>query len=122
MTPSAETEILRTVADQWKAAVDAHDPKLVASYFTADAIFQGLHPHSVGPEGVAEYYAAQPLGLTAKYEVLESKRLADDLILGYLTVDFGFVDRPTLTVYLSLVIRQTPEGWLITHYQVSRLA
>ena len=115
------TEILTTVADQWRAAVNAHDPKLVASYFTTDAIFQGLHPYSVGPEGVAEYYAAQPLGMTADYTVLETRQLADDLILGYLTVDFTFTDRPTKTVNLSLLLRKTPEAWLITHYQVSLL-
>jgi uncharacterized protein (TIGR02246 family) len=118
----SDTEILRTVADRWKAAVDAHDPKLVASNFTADALFQGLHPYSIGPEGVATYYDAQPRGMTAQYEILETKRLADDLILGYLTVDFSFVDKPTLTVNLSLIVRRTPEAWLITHYQVSRLS
>jgi hypothetical protein len=118
---STETEILRTVVDQWKSAVDAHDPKLVASYFTDDAIFQGLHPYSIGPEGVAAYYDVQPIGMTAHYDIRESKRLAVDLILGYLTVDFRFLDRPTVSVYLSLIIRSTPEGWLITHYQVSRL-
>jgi len=44
----AETDILTTVLDAWKSAVDAHDPKRVATYFTDDAIFQGLHPYSVG--------------------------------------------------------------------------
>lgn len=115
------TEILTAVADQWRDAVNAHDPKLVASYFTHDAIFQGLHPYSVGPEGVAEYYAAQPLGMTADYTILETRQLADDLILGYLTVDFAFTDRPTRTLNLSLLLHKSPEAWLITHYQVSQL-
>jgi uncharacterized protein (TIGR02246 family) len=119
---STETEILRTVADQWKSAVDAHDPKLVASYFTHDAIFQGLHPYSVGPDGVAEYYDAQPLGMAAHYAIRESRRLADNLVLGYLAVEFTFTDKPPLPVHLSLILRNTPTGWLITHYQVSRLS
>ena len=38
-----------------KAAVDAHRQEQVAALFTADAIFQGLHPYTVGPAGVAEY-------------------------------------------------------------------
>lgn len=116
-----ELDILRSVLDQWKSGVDAHDPKRVASNFTGDAIFQGLHPYSVGPDGVAEYYDAQPLGMTATYQILESRRLADDLVLGYLTVDFAFADRPTLTVNLSVIVRHTNEASLITHYQVSRL-
>ena len=41
--------------------------------------------------------------------------------VGYLSVDFGFTDRPTLTVYLSVIARRTGESWLINHYQVSRL-
>ena len=118
---STEIDILRSVIDQWKSAVDAHDPHRVASYFTEDAIFQGLHPYSVGPKSVAEYYASQPIGMTAAYTIQETRRLADDLVLGYLSVDFAFTDRPVLTVCLSVIVRRTGEGWLISHYQVSLL-
>ncbi|MGC4750097.1 SgcJ/EcaC family oxidoreductase [Micromonospora sp. DT201] len=118
---SAEVQILRTVLDRWRSAVDAHEPDRVASYFTDDAIFQGLHPYTVGRDGVAAYYAAQPVGLTATYDIRETRRLADDLVLGYLEVDFGFVDRPTLTVHLSVIVRQVDDIWSISHYQVSSL-
>jgi uncharacterized protein (TIGR02246 family) len=118
---STETDILTTVLDQWKSAVDAHDPKRVATYFTDDAIFQGLHPYGVGPDNVAAYYDSQPIGMTAEYAVLQTRRLADDLVLGYLSVDFAFTDRPTLTVYLGVILRRTGETWFINHYQVSRL-
>ena len=119
---STETDIITTVLDQWKSAVDAHDPKRVATYFTDDAIFQGLHPYSVGPDSVSAYYDSQPIGMTADYTVLQIRRLADHLVLGYLSVDFGFTDRPTLTVYLSVILSCTGDTWLISHYQVSRLA
>jgi len=119
---NAENEdILRGVLDGWKAAVDAHDPDWVAAYFTEDAIFQGLHPYSVGRRGIAEYYAARPLGMTATYKTLETRRLASDLVLGYLSVDFSFADRPTLTVYLGVLLKRTADGWSISHYQVSHL-
>jgi uncharacterized protein (TIGR02246 family) len=114
-------EILHGVLDRWKAAVDAHDPGRVASYFTEDAIFQGLHPYSVGRQGIADYYGSLPLGMTATYQTLETRRLADDLVLGYLSVDFSFADRPTLTVYLCVLVKRTAEGWSISHYQVSHL-
>jgi hypothetical protein len=117
-----EHHILDSVLNQWTSAVDAHDYDRAASYFTDDAIFQGLHPYTVGPKGIAEYYASQPIGMTAAYTILETRRLADDLVLGYLGVDFAFTDRPVLTVYLSVIVRRTSEGWLISHYQVSRLA
>ncbi|WP_405064005.1 SgcJ/EcaC family oxidoreductase [Kribbella sp. NBC_01505] len=105
------------VLDEWAAGIAAHDPKAVAALFTEDAIFQGLHPYGVGRDAVAEYYDSQPLGLTAKYDVLETRQLADGVTLVYLTVDFSFTDRPTITVNLSVVLR---DG-LIAHYQVSRL-
>jgi uncharacterized protein (TIGR02246 family) len=115
------TGIVRTVVDHWKAAVDAHDPAAVAKVFTDDAIFQGLHPYSVGKAGVAEYYESQPLGLKADYDILESRRLTDDLVLGYLKVAFSFTDRPTLEVFLSVIARQIGDVWRIDHYQVSKL-
>jgi hypothetical protein len=113
--------ILHSVLDEWKAAIDAHDPQRAAATFTHDAIFQGLHPYTIGPQGIADYYASQPLGMTATYRILETRRPADNLILGYLSVDFTFTDRPTLTVYLGVLIQPTPDGAKISHYQVSRL-
>jgi uncharacterized protein (TIGR02246 family) len=121
-TQNTENEdILRGVLDRWKAAVDAHDPERVASYFTDDAIFQGLHPYSAGRQGIADYYGTQPLGMKASYKILETRRLASDLVLGYQSVDFSFTDRPTLTVYLSVLVKRTAESWSISHYQVSRI-
>lgn len=114
-------DILTGVLDAWKSAVDAHEPERVAGNFTEDAIFQGLHPYSVGRDGVAKYYDSQPLGMTADYRIAETRRLADDLVLGYVSVDFGFTDRPTISVHLSVVVRRVGNAWLIAHYQVSRL-
>jgi len=108
---------LTDVLDQWAAGIAAHDPKAVAELFTEDAIFQGLHPYGVGRDAVAAYYDSQPLGLTAKYDVLETRQLAAGLTLGYLSVDFSFTDRPTITVNLSILL----QDGLIAHYQVSRL-
>lgn len=122
MSTRTDVDVLRGVLDQWKAGVDAHDPERVAAVFTEDSIFQGLRPYSVGREGVAEYYGSQPLGLTAEYEVLETRRLAEDLVLGYLGVDFSFADRPTLPVRLGVLVANTAEGWRISHYQVSTTA
>ncbi|MGN9775791.1 YybH family protein [Micromonospora sp. H33] len=118
---STEVQILRTVLDRWRSAVDAHDPDRVASYFTEDAIFQGLHPYTVGRDGVAGYYAAQPIGMTATYDIRETRRLADDLVLGYLSVDFAFTDRPVVAVHLGVIVRRIGDTWFISHYQVSRL-
>ena len=114
-------EIVRGALDQWKAAFDAHQPQQVASIFTEDAIFQGLRPYSVGRQGVADYYASQPLGLAAAYRILETRRPAKDLVLGYLSVAFSFANRPTVNVHLSVLLTHAQDGWYISHYQVSRL-
>ncbi|WP_327300083.1 YybH family protein [Streptomyces goshikiensis] len=120
-TTADHEQALRSILDEWKAAVDAHAPERVAACFTEDAIFQGLHPHAVGRPGIAAYYDSQPLGMTADYRILETRQPADNLVLGYLSVDFAFTDRPTLTVNLSVLVERTPQGRLISHYQVSRL-
>ncbi|MFF4749366.1 YybH family protein [Streptomyces sp. NPDC002514] len=117
---TAQEAILSGVMDGWKAGVDAHEPQQVASHFTEDAIFQGLRPYTVGRQGVAEYYDAQPLGLTADYRVLETRQLAADALLGYLSVDFSFTDRPPVKVTLSIVLRHIADHWRIAHYQVSK--
>jgi uncharacterized protein (TIGR02246 family) len=116
-----DADILRTVLDRWKSAVDAHDPERVATYFTDEAIFQGLRPYGIGRRAVAEYYDGQPIGLTATYDLRETRRLADDLLLGYSAVEFTFPDRPPLTGRLCVLARQVGASWLIDHYQVSRL-
>ncbi|MHA5048119.1 YybH family protein [Streptomyces sp. SD15] len=116
-----EEAILRGVLDQWKAAVDRHEPQQVASQFTEDAIFQGLRPYSVGRPGIAAYYDSQPIGMTAAYQILETRRPADDLVFGYLNVDFSFTDRPALRVNLGVLVKRIEQGWYISHYQVSRL-
>ncbi|MGW3818671.1 YybH family protein [Streptomyces sp. NPDC005046] len=117
----AQRSVLRDVMDRWKGAVDAHRPEEVAACFTEDAIFQGLHPYSVGRPGVAQYYDSQPLGLMAEYEVLETRALAEDVLLGYLSVDFSFADnRPTVPVTLGVVLRRVAGEWYIGHYQVTR--
>jgi uncharacterized protein (TIGR02246 family) len=114
-------QILIGVLDQWQSAVDAHEPERIAAIFTQDAIFQGLHPYSVGRQGIAEYYDSQPIGLKAAYKILETRRPAEDIVLGYLSVDFSFTDRPALTVYLSVLLQEeSTGGWFISHYQVSK--
>ncbi|MER5450449.1 nuclear transport factor 2 family protein [Streptomyces sp. NPDC002766] len=118
---TADESVLRGVLDRWKAAVDEHRPELVASVFTEDAIFQGLHPYSVGRQGVAEYYDSQPIGMKAAYRILETRRPADGLVLGYLAVEFSFTDRPPLDVKLSVLVTREGDEWHIGHYQVSRL-
>jgi uncharacterized protein (TIGR02246 family) len=122
MNGSTDTEaILRGVLDRWKAAVDAHEPRQVAALFTEDAVFQGLHPFSVGRQGVADYYESQPLGMAAAYRVRETRRLADDIVLGYLHVDFSFTDRDTVSASLGVVLTRSQGEWYLRHYQISRL-
>lgn len=120
-SPTGSEAILQSVLDQWKAAVDDHEPERVASTFTEDAIFQGLRPYSVGRQGIAEYYDSQPVGMTAKYRILETRRFAADLVLGYLDVNFSFTARPTVGVKLGVLVKRLEDGWYISHYQVPRV-
>lgn len=56
----SDEAVLRGVLNRWKAAVDAHEPEQAADCFSEDAIFQGLHPYTVGRAGISAYYASQP--------------------------------------------------------------
>ena len=69
-------DMVTTVPD---GTTDAEVDERVAALITTDAIFQGLHPYTVGPAGVAEYYAAQPAGMTARYTLGETRALSDRL-------------------------------------------
>ena len=114
-----DTEVLRGVLDGWKAGVDARQPQRVAAVFTEDAIFQGLRPYSVGRDGVANYYDSQPLGMTATYRILETRRPTEDLVLGYVRADFTFPDRATVSLNLGVLIMRTDTDWRLLHYQAS---
>lgn len=118
---TTDSEVLASVLEPWKAAIDANDPESVAEVFTDEAIFQGLHPYSVGRQGVIEYYASQPTGIAVEYQVLQSRRLGDDAVLGYVSADFSFPERPAVTVFLTVVAVREGLRWLIAHYQAALL-
>lgn len=59
--------------------------------------------------------------MKASYRVLETRRPADGLVLGYLDVEFTFTDRPALAVKLAVLVTREGDDWHIAHYQVSRL-
>ena len=113
-------EILRGVLDRWKAGIDTQQPARVASVFTDDAVFQGLHPYSVGRQGVNDYYASQPAGMTVAYRILESRRPSDDLAFGYIRADFSYPDRPTVNVHVGVLAKRVEDEWSIAYYQASR--
>ena len=107
------------VLDRWKAAVEARRPDEVAGLFAEDAIFQGLRPYGVGRQGIADYYAGQPVGLSPNYRVLETRQPAPGVVFGYVAVDFTFTDREPVPTLLGVLLTDVDDRWLIVHYQVS---
>jgi uncharacterized protein (TIGR02246 family) len=113
--------VVREVMDLWRRGIDAGEPSAVADVFTEDAIFQGLRPYSIGRQGVIDYYASQAPGMTVEYQVLETRRLAPDQVLGYVHADFAFPDGRVVTAFLGVVVKQGEDGWSIAYYQASKL-
>jgi uncharacterized protein (TIGR02246 family) len=114
--------IVAGVLDGWKQAIDRHDPEGVAALFTENAIFQGLRPeHSAGRQGVVDYYASQPMGLTANYTLLDVRQVGGDAITGYELVKFDFEDGLSIEGHLTTVFVRVNGSWLIDHYHVSRI-
>ncbi|MGA8544179.1 MAG: hypothetical protein WB785_02825 [Mycobacterium sp.] len=116
-----DADALRDALERWKAGIDAHQPERVAEVFTQEAIFQGLRPYSVGRQGVIDYYASQPVGMTVEYQILATRRLAADQVLGYVHADFTFPDARIISVFLGVLVKRNDEGWNIAYYQASRL-
>jgi hypothetical protein len=44
------------------------------------------------------------------------------LVVGYLSADFAFPDRPTVSVNIGVVVTHGVEGWRILQYQASLAA
>jgi uncharacterized protein (TIGR02246 family) len=113
------SQIILDVMNQWKAAIAAHDPWGVAAVFTDDAVFQGLRPYGVGRSVVADYYDSQPTGMTVSYRILESRRPADDVVLGYLSATFSYPDRPAVELAIGVVLTFGAGRWQVAQYQAS---
>jgi uncharacterized protein (TIGR02246 family) len=116
-----DADALRDALERWKAGIDAHEPERVSEVFTEDAIFQGLRPYSVGRQGVIDYYARQPVGLTVDYQILQTRRLAPDQVLGYVHADFTYPDGRLVSVFLGVLVKHDGNGSSIAYYQASKL-
>ena len=117
----SDADALRDALERWKAGIDAHEPERVSEVFTEDAIFQGLRPYSVGRHGVIDYYARQPVGLTVDYQILQTRRLAPDQVLGYVHADFTYPDGRLVSVFLGVLVKHDGNGSSIAYYQASKL-
>ncbi|SDH36624.1 YybH family protein [Nonomuraea jiangxiensis] len=113
-------EIFTSVLDIWKHGIDVHDTTEIGSTFAEDAIFQGGHPDpSRGRDAVVAYYDPEPL-TGVEYEIIDARRSADNVIVGYATAHFEFPgDTPTVHRHVTMVLERTGEQWLIGHYHVS---
>lgn len=119
-TISAEHE-LRTVLDRWATAIAERRPDDVAAVFTEDALFQGFDPApGVGRDYISRYYAKQPVGLRAEYELLSTREIAQEAIVGYARVLFMRPDGD-VTVHLTVIAQRGQAGWALSHYHVSKL-
>jgi uncharacterized protein (TIGR02246 family) len=119
-TISAEQE-LRTVLEQWATAIAEHRPADVAALFTEDALFQGFDPTpGVGRDYISRYYAKQPVGLRAEYELLSTRVIAQGALAGYARVLFKRPDGD-VAVHLTVIAQHGRTGWALSHYHVSKL-
>jgi uncharacterized protein (TIGR02246 family) len=121
VTDMGAAKIIRSTIDDWQAGIDAHDPTRVAAVFTEDAVFQGLRSYGVGRHAVADYYDSQPAGMTVTYRILESRRPAGDVVLGYLAATFGYPDRPAVELAIGVVLTRGRERWQVAQYQASQV-
>ena len=115
---AALAETLHTWADD----IRAHRAERVATYFTADAVFQGFdRDHTVGRSAVVAYYDKQPVGLSPEYRVQELRRLGEDAFVAFVDVDFVRPTGEVIRTHLTLVLVRQDGEWLIQQYHVSKI-
>ncbi|MDP9987400.1 uncharacterized protein (TIGR02246 family) [Arthrobacter oryzae] len=106
----------------WKLAFDRHRPEDMVGLFTHDALFQGLSPTlRTGRSEIFGYYHALPPGITASFQIIQARQLAQHLVCGFARVQFVYLDGRTLPVQLSLVLRRDGQAWCIAQYHASVL-
>ncbi|MER7800939.1 nuclear transport factor 2 family protein [Streptomyces parvulus] len=112
--------VFAQVLDIWKHGIDVHDTAEIGSAFAEDALFQGGKPEpSRGRASVVAYYDPDPL-TGVEYEIIDARRPADDVIVGYAAAHFAFPgDAPTVHRHVTMVLERSGDDWLIGHYHVS---
>lgn len=74
---------LRGLLAAWASGIAERRSADVAAVFTEDALFQGFDPEpGRGRANISAYYAKQPTGLTAEYELLSVRELPGGAIVG----------------------------------------
>ena len=117
-----QVRIVTEVLNAWANGIREHEPERVASYFTENALFQGVAPtHSIGRLGVITYYDKQPVGLSPAFRILEHRQLSDATLISYIDVDFTHLDGVVIPVHLTAVLQYVDGFWLISHYHVSQV-
>jgi uncharacterized protein (TIGR02246 family) len=116
-----DADALYDVLGRWKAAINAQQPERMSAVFAEDAVFQGLRPYTVGHQGIYDYYSSLPWGMTVAYQVLETRKIADDVVFGYLGAHLVVQDLPTVRLHVGVVVKQGSDGWRIVGYQASQL-
>lgn len=113
--------VLAEALTAWKRAFDQHRPEDMVRLFSRDALFQGLSPTLLtGRKEIFDYFDALPPGITATFQIIQARELAQDLACGFAALRFTYLDARTTQVQLSLVVRRDGETWLIAQYHASR--
>lgn len=116
------TRVLAETLAHWKLAFDNHRPEDMAELFSPDAVFQGFTPALLtGREEIFGYYDALAPGVTTSFQVVQTRELAQNTIIGFAAVSFAYPDGRTVPVQLSLVLRREENTWLIAQYHVSSI-
>lgn len=122
-TATLPTRVLAESLAAWKLAFDRHSPQDIVGLFSSDALFQGLSPTLLtGRKEVFGYYHALPPGITASFQIIQARQLAQQLVCGFAAVQFTYPDGRTVPVQLSLVLRRDGQTWFIVQYHVSTMS
>lgn len=117
------TRVLEESLAGWKLAFDRHTPEDMVGLFSRDALFQGLSPTLLtGRKEIFGYYDALPAGITATFQIIQARQLAQHLLCGFAAVQFTYPDGRTVPAQLSLVLHREGQTWFIVQYHASTMS
>jgi uncharacterized protein (TIGR02246 family) len=113
---------MQDVLGRWKTAFNHHETDVMASLFTADALFQGFGPSVIsGRKAIRGYYDTVPDDRSADVTILHTYTIGEQTAGGFADVTFGEPSGWEARVHLSLVLQRANGNWLICQYHVSQV-
>jgi uncharacterized protein (TIGR02246 family) len=108
------------ILEKWAEAFGRGDGRAIGALYTSDALFiGGIGGVHHGPEGVAAYFAANPINASIVFRDIKARAHGDDVVVVAMTGEISAAAGAARDFrFLQLHVR-TPDGWRIAGHHGS---